>query len=134
VERLSTLHTLGLFGHIACAEGDYSRTGALYQKSMMLRWELRDTHLLAESLEDFASLAGRQGKSPNIEDPAIWIERTARLLGAAEALCQTLGRNTPAANPKEHARTRDIARAELGEGACAVTGTDGRIRAHLTIR
>src|SRR5262249_52366740 len=94
----------------------------LYGESLALRRELGDIHLIAASLEDFAALAGRQGRSPNVEDPGSWMERAARLLGAAEVLCQMRGESPPASNAEEYARTTDTARAVLGEEASAAHG------------
>jgi hypothetical protein len=71
---------------------------------------------MAQALEDFAGLAGRQKQ---------W-ERAVRLLGAAEAVVQTFGRSLPVAVPEEYQRTVDGARAALGEAAFAAAWEAGR--------
>jgi hypothetical protein len=71
---------------------------------------------MARSLEEFAGLAGRQGQ---------W-ERAVRLLGAAEAVVQTLGRSLPVAMSEEYQRTVEGARSALGEAAFAAAWAEGR--------
>ena len=103
-------------GHLEREIGDYARAAALYQESLLLRRERGELLHTACSLEDFAGLAGRQGQC----------ERAMRLLGAAEALCKTLGRTLPVGNVLEYERTVAAAHAALSEEAFAVAREEGR--------
>jgi predicted ATPase/DNA-binding SARP family transcriptional activator len=109
-------HVLGLLGHAERALGDYVQATSLYQESLRLRRETGDRLSLAQSLEDFAGLAGRQGQP----------ERALRLLGAAEALGETLGRTLPIAIAAEYERTVAAAYAALSKEAFAATWKEGR--------
>jgi hypothetical protein len=53
-------------------------------------------------------------------------ERAARLLGAAEAASQALGKSRPVALSQEFERMVETARAALGEEAFAVARDEGR--------
>jgi hypothetical protein len=103
-------------GHFLRDEGNYTGARSLYQESLLLRRELGDLFALAQSLEDLAVLAGKQGQ---------W-ERAIRLLGADEAFCETLGARPPAAVPPEYERTVAEGRAALGEAAFAARWAEGR--------
>ena len=61
-------------------------------------------------------LAGRQGQ----------FERAVRLLGAAEALCRTLGLTPPAGLALEYERTVEDARTALGAEVFTAAWEDGR--------
>jgi hypothetical protein len=63
-----------------------------------------------------AVLAGRQGEA----------ERAIRLLGAAEAFCETLGARPPVANEADYERTVAEGRAGLGEAGFAAAWAEGR--------
>jgi predicted ATPase/DNA-binding SARP family transcriptional activator len=110
------IHVLGRMGHLMRDEGDYARAHSLYQESLVLRRELGDRIALAQSLEDLAALAGRERQA----------ERSIRLLGAAEAFCETLGARPPVAVPEEYERTVAEGRAALGEAAFAAAWAEGR--------
>jgi hypothetical protein len=119
-EKMGTIHVLCVLGHVTKEMGDHARATTLYRESLVLRRELGDIHLIAASLEDFAALAGQQGRSPNEEDPGSWMERAARLLGAAEALCQMQGGTLPGSDAEVYAR------ATLGDEAFAAAWETGR--------
>ena len=70
----------------------------------------------AQSLEDLGALAGR------MQQP----ERAARLLGAAEAFCETLGAYPPVAIAAEYEHAVAAGRATLGEAAFAAAWAEGR--------
>jgi tetratricopeptide (TPR) repeat protein len=110
------VHALGSMGHLERDAGDYGQARALYQESLLLRRELGNLFALAQSLEDLAVLAGRQGQA----------ERAIRLLGAAEAFCETLGARPPVANALDYERTVAAGRDVLGEAAFAATWAEGR--------
>jgi predicted ATPase/DNA-binding SARP family transcriptional activator len=110
------VHALGAMGHLERDEGDYARARAFYRESLLLRRELGFLFALAQSLEDFAVLAGRQGEA----------ERAIRLLGAAEAFCETLNARPPVAVAAEYERTVAEGRAVLGDAAFAAIWAEGR--------
>jgi non-specific serine/threonine protein kinase len=83
---------------------------------LILRREAGYLLELAQALEDFAVLAGRQRE----------VGRAIRLLGAAEAFCETLGASPPVAVPVEYHRTVAEGRANLGEEAFAAAWAAGR--------
>src|SRR5215212_9009977 len=63
-----------------------------------------------------AVLAGREQRT----------ERAARLFGAAEAFCDTLGAQPPAIDPREYERSISESRVALGEAMFAAAWTQGR--------
>jgi non-specific serine/threonine protein kinase len=110
------VHALGGMGHLERHEGNYPQARAYYQESLLLRRELGDRLAQAQSLEDLAVLASRQGEP----------ERAIRLLGAAEAFCETLGARAPMAVPAEYERAVVEGRARLSEAAFAAAWAEGR--------
>jgi len=110
------IHALGALGHFVRDEEDYGRARSLYAESLVLRRKLGHWLALAQSLEDFAVLAGRERQA----------ERATTLLGAAEAYCETLGARTPVANAADYERTLAEGRAALGDTAFAAAWAEGR--------
>jgi predicted ATPase len=111
-----TIHVLGLLGHVEREAGNYTQASAFYHESLLLRQDRGEMLNIARSLEDFAGLAGRQRQ----------YERAVRLLGAAEASCQALGRTPPAGDAPEYERMVAAARAALGEEVFAAAWEAGR--------
>ena len=91
-------HCLGLLGHVARAEEDYVQARMFFEQSLAVRRELGYRFEIAQSLEDFACLAARQEE----------YYRAARLLGAADALCEQRrlchDGPTPPLHPAHHER------------------------------
>ena len=106
-------------GHLERDGGDYDRARALYRESLRLRRKFGHQIALAMSLEDFAVLAGRERQA----------ERAIRLLGAAEAFCETLGARPPVADDTDYEHTVASGRAALGEAAFAAAWAEGRAMA-----
>jgi predicted ATPase/DNA-binding SARP family transcriptional activator len=117
--RLEEIHQLGNLGHLARQDQDYARALSYYRESLAMRLESDDRLLIAMSLEDIATVAARQGKH----------ERVAQLLGAAEALCEPLGKALPVAGPEEYQHAVRLAHAALGEEDFAAAWAQGRARA-----
>jgi predicted ATPase len=67
---------LTCLGHVAAAQGDVVAARALLEEGLALHWGLGDQRSTSLAIAGFAALAAAQGE---------W-KRTARLLGAAEAL------------------------------------------------
>jgi predicted ATPase len=110
------IHVLGFLGHVARDAGDFDRAKASYRESLSLRVDRRNISAIAQSLEDFSSLASREGQ----------MERAARLIGAAEAICKSMGRAAPAGPEVDYHRTVEVARESLGEDAYAAAWARGR--------
>jgi len=110
------IHALGAVGHLERDEGNYGRARVLYRESLLVRQRLGHQMALAQSLEDFAVLAGRERQA----------ERAIRLLGAAEAFCETFGARPPAADAAEYERTSAEGWAKLGEAAFTSVWAAGR--------
>jgi hypothetical protein len=110
------IHALGGMGHLARDEGNYAQARAFYQESLLLRRQIGHQIALAQSLEDLAVLAGREQQA----------RRAIRLLGAAEAFCETLGAQPPVAMREEYERAVAEGRATLGEAAFTAAWAEGR--------
>jgi hypothetical protein len=115
-DQRARIFPLGELGHLARDLGDYGRAAALYRESLALRWELNDPLEITRSLADFAVLAARQGQA----------ERTARLLGAREALCEALGVALPVAAHTKCGWALATAQSALGEERLAAVWAEGR--------
>jgi predicted ATPase/DNA-binding SARP family transcriptional activator len=109
-------HALGGMGHLERDDDNYSRARVLYQESLVLRRKAEDQTATAQSLEDLAVLAGREQQ----------LERAIRLLGAAEAFCETFGAQQPVADAPEYDRSVAEGRAALGEAGFAAAWAEGR--------
>jgi hypothetical protein len=114
---LEAIHQLGNLGHLARQDQDYPRALSFYKASLAERIALGDHLVIAMSLEDLATVAARQGKHG----------RVARLLGAAEALCEPLGQALPVAVPAEYEHAVSTAHAALGEEGFAAAWAQGRV-------
>jgi len=110
------IHAIGLQGHVERETGNYHRAGVFYHETLRLRLERGDLLATAQSLEDFAVLAGREGK----------YERAVLLLGAVETVCAPLGHTLSVAVPAEYERTAVAARATLTVEAFAAAWEAGR--------
>jgi non-specific serine/threonine protein kinase len=110
------IQALGAMGHFVRDEGDYDLARSFYAESLSLRRKMSYQLAVAQSLEDFAALAGREGQA----------ERAIRLLGAAELFCETLGARPPVAVVAEYERTRAAGCMALGEAGFAAAWAEGR--------
>jgi hypothetical protein len=110
------IHILGARGHLARDAGDFARARSFYQESLLMRRDIGHRIALAQSLEDFAVLAGRERQA----------QRAIRLLGAVEAFCATLGARPPVTVAAEYKRTVAEGRAALGEAGFAAAWAEGR--------
>jgi predicted ATPase len=117
-DRLAVYKSLYNAACAAQAQGDYARATALYDEGLMLSDELGDRAGAAYCLEGLAGVAGARGEP----------ERAARLLGAAEALLETVGmpRYPYVPDRASHQRVVAAARARLSEPAFATVWAEGR--------
>lgn len=89
---------------------------ALEEKSLILRRELSSPQGIAECLVGFAELVGAQG------EPA----RGARLLGAADALCETVGYRLPTHERRAAEQAISALRVAMGEQTFEAAWLQGR--------
>jgi hypothetical protein len=102
----TALNRLAMVAH---TQGDDGKATALYKESLALCRALGNKHSLAQCLEGLAGVAVAQQQ----------LEHAARLLGAAEALRETIG--IPL-SPHERVRyDRDVAAMRTGLGAAALS-------------
>jgi predicted ATPase/DNA-binding SARP family transcriptional activator len=114
--RRGMAHAVRSLGRVACRQGDYGAARALYQESLAIHRELGDKSGLARLLADFAGLAAGQRQA----------QRAARLLGAAEALCEAIDAGPPVTSSTEEVGIKAEVRAELGEAVFAAAWAEGR--------
>src|SRR4051794_9164448 len=66
------------------------------------------------------------GTAPGTAERVMDTRRTLRLLGAAEAYCETVGLRSPVGEPDQYTETVTAGRAALGEAAFAAAWAEGR--------
>jgi predicted ATPase/class 3 adenylate cyclase len=108
----SVLNSLGM---VALSEGDLQRAGTLLRESLVQYRDVGDKWHIALCLDRLARVAAAQGA---------W-ERTARLLGAEEALRQTIGAPLPPSEHHGREQTLQLAHEHLGEELFAAAWADG---------
>jgi non-specific serine/threonine protein kinase len=108
-----SLHYLGWAWH---ALGVQERALSLLQDSLRLRREIDDSEGIAGCLEGLAAVAAARGQAG----------RTARLLGAADALRLAIGTPLPATEGAPHDRARAVAADRLGAEVFATTWAEAQ--------
>ncbi len=114
--RHGTAASLALLARVAVHQGEFTAASALYEESLAITREIGDKLNAASCLEGLAGVAAAQ-KNPT------W---AARLLGAAEALRDTLGTPIPPIELPLYQRSVANTRAQLGEKAYTQAWTEGR--------
>ena len=114
-DRQGLAHALNNLGGTVSARGDLARAAALYDEALALSVELGDRLGVARGLEGLAAAAA--GSRPH---------QTARLLGAAEALRESLGTPLPPGERAVHDRRVAEAHARLGAAAFAAAWGAGQ--------
>jgi hypothetical protein len=109
----SSLNDLGL---VACGRQDWAEARARLEESLALAQQLGDMDDATGCLEKLAEVMGGEGEP----------EQGARLLGAAEALTETLDRVRWPVGWDAYERTLAALRAALGEPAFAAARAEGR--------
>lgn len=109
---VSVVHCLAHLGAVTLARGDRARAGGPLRESMARAAEIGPKTASTEVLMHLAHLAGVEGRP----------ERAARLLGAAEALRESVVAVFDPLLPAEHDRAVAAAQGELGEAAFGLGG------------
>jgi len=152
-DRRGIAASLTALGRVAGEQGDYASAGTYYDEGLAIRRELGDRRGIAAALYNLGVNASRQEDLPraaalmeeslvlrhaqgNLSGVAECLEalaritqdpqRTARLLGAAEARREAIGTSLPPAERVEHDRTALAARRALGDDAFASAWNQGR--------
>jgi non-specific serine/threonine protein kinase len=117
-------------GQVLREMGDHAAARGALEEALALCWELGDPRL-PYGLAQLARVALNEHEAAAHTEPFSGTrraqnERAARLLGAAEAASQALGKARPVALSQEFERMVDTARAALGEEAFAVARDEGR--------
>jgi predicted ATPase len=103
-------------GKATSRQGEHARAAGFCRESLALRREMEDRRGMAPCLEGLAGAAAAAGEA----------ERAARVLGAAEALREALGRPLPPVERADYEREVGAVRAALGEKAFAAAWAAGR--------
>jgi predicted ATPase/DNA-binding SARP family transcriptional activator len=131
--RGRTMHSARMLlrlGQALCETGDYAAARGALEEALALCWELGDPRL-PYGLTLLARVALNEREAAAHPEPLPGAgqgrnERAARLLGAAEAASQALGKGLPVASLPEFERTVEMARAALGEEVFAAAWAEGR--------
>jgi non-specific serine/threonine protein kinase len=107
---------LASLGDVAYALGDYETAQAHYEEGLTILREIGDKPAIAVSLQAMAAVAAARGQG----------ERTARLLGAANAQLKAVGARVEPALWDPHERNVSAVRAALGKEAFAAAWAEGR--------
>jgi hypothetical protein len=107
---------LSELGHIARLTGDEAGALEMYRKTILLWWDLGGRAAVANQLECFAFLAVRRNQP----------SRAARLLGAAEALRETVDSPMTDIEQAEYAEETRVLRSLLPERELANCWAEGR--------
>ena len=103
-------------GIVASRQGDHARAEALYRESLATLRELGERWLISLCLEELAGAASAQGE----------YDRAARLWGAEETICETIGATVRALYRADYDRGVEAGRVGLGEEAFKAAWEEGR--------
>jgi predicted ATPase/DNA-binding SARP family transcriptional activator/uncharacterized protein HemY len=140
-DRPATAASLNQLGMVAREQGDYAAARSFFEESLSIRHETGNRRGIGESLEALGALAceepgrsdGRDGAGDGAPVPkagsahpaeAAW--RAARLLGAAQALRETIGVPLRSREHAVYGRAVSRARELLGEEAFAAAWLEGQ--------
>ena len=116
-DRLAGNIALYLLAQTSLASREHVRAARYFKDALVLTYEVSDLTNAAYCLQGLAAVAEAQGK----------LRRTARLLGAAEALLEAVGTHLYAQMDHElYRRVADAARERLGEPAWTAARGEGR--------
>jgi hypothetical protein len=103
---------------IRLAEGRYREARDLARQSLLISQKLNDIRVFSETLEQYAELIALEGE----------YERSARLMGAAEIMRDSIFAALEPLNHSKHDRLIARLRANLDESAFAAAWAEGRLR------
>jgi tetratricopeptide (TPR) repeat protein len=103
-------------GHVAQYQGDYDRAVALAEESLTIWQDIGHKRGIALCLAALAGVAAMVGH----------LERAARLLGATDALLETIGKNMEPADQAEYDRYVAAIRAQLDASVFIALWTEGK--------
>jgi predicted ATPase/class 3 adenylate cyclase/DNA-binding CsgD family transcriptional regulator len=115
-DRRGLSRPLRALGTLALQRRDLEAARAAFRESLTLATELGDRWAVAETLEGLAGVAAAEARP----------ERTARLLGAADALRCVIGTPLPPVSRIAHERGLAAVRAALGEPAFSAVWAEGQ--------
>lgn len=115
-DQRSSARALHNLGGVAFAEGDYKTSRALRQEALAILCQLGDRLLVSQFIVESAELVAAQG------DYLL----AARILGAAEALRESIGATLLPAYLEPHERAMATARTGLSEEVFAAAWGEGR--------
>jgi ATP/maltotriose-dependent transcriptional regulator MalT len=108
--------SLSVLGRFAAIQADYVAARSLYEQSLAIAHKMNYKLLFLSCVEELAGVVAAQG------EPA-W---AARLLGAAEAMRDTLGSSIPPIYRSSYEYWVTIVRRQLGEGVFTLIWAEGR--------
>lgn len=108
--------SLNIWGNVTRQQAQFEAAKTMLRESLELHHELQDRWRLASVLESLAAIAFEQ-KEP---------ERSARLLGASEALREAVGTPLPPVEREERAHYLKMVQAALGEEKFTSLQVEGR--------
>jgi predicted ATPase len=115
-DKRGMARALNNLGQALRARGEHERSLQVDQRALGLRLELDDRHGIALSLETIAQSVGLQGD----------LARTARLLGAADAIRAAIGAPLAPEESADHQRWLLASREALGDAAFTAAWEQGR--------
>ncbi len=127
--RVGIAQTLGNLGSVACSHGDYSTASALYRESLLIRQEASDRYGIAICLIGLGGIAIRRAIRPEHSEGTREQEEGGKgvmLLGAGEALMETIGAQLVWDEGRVYERGVATAREMLDEAAFARAWAEGR--------
>jgi predicted ATPase/transcriptional regulator with XRE-family HTH domain/Tfp pilus assembly protein PilF len=119
-DKRGTAYSLHGLGGVAYEQGDYARATALHQESLALCRELGDKRGIVASLEAMGRVATAPGTTPE------FLERAARLLGAAAELREVIGTPLPPSQRAGYERIRTAICSAMGGAAWTAAWAAGR--------
>ena len=115
-DKQGMANALTNLGIVAREEGDYAAARAFLAEGLAIRHAIGNVHGIVLSLYALGRLATAQGEA----------EQAARLFGAMEALCESIGIAVPSDEVDHYEQDLATLRTALGEEAFAAAWSEGR--------
>ena len=114
-DKGGSAHTLTILGRVAFSQGNYQQAYAFYKEGLALREVAGEQDGVTEVLEGLAGICAAQGEG----------KLAARLLGAAEMLCEATGIAFSPIDDTFHEHTKATIQAQLGVEAFTTARDEG---------